>query len=124
MARIRSIMKPHKEGKNVTLSEARSVFRQLNSNVPQTRPFVDDQLFKQVQTMNERREKKVIKTRSRLSRVIPEMVGHTIAVRNGREFVAIDISENMVGRQLGELAGKSRPQRFRSTAAKSTSKAR
>jgi small subunit ribosomal protein S19 len=122
MARIRSIMKPHKEGKNVTLSEARSVFRQLNSNSPG--PFVEDQLFKQVQSMNEKREKKVIKTRSRLSTVIPEMVGHTIAVRNGREFVAIDISENMVGRQLGELAGKSRPQRLSSTAAKSTSKAR
>jgi small subunit ribosomal protein S19 len=122
MARIRSIMKPHIEGTNVTYSEARSVFRQLKSNSPG--PFVEDRLFKQVQSMNEKREKTVIKTRSRLSIVIPEMVGHTIAVRNGREFIAIDISENMVGRQLGELAGKSRPQRFTSTAAKSTSKAR
>jgi small subunit ribosomal protein S19 len=121
MARIRTILKPYVEGKNVTLSEARSVFRQLNSNVQG--PFVEDQLLKQVQAMNEKREKKVIKTRSRLSTVIPEMVGHTIAIYNGREFVPVGISEKMVGRQLGELARKPRPQRFGSTAAKSTSKA-
>lgn len=122
MARIRTILKPHVEGTNVTYSEARSVFRQLNSNVQG--PFVEDQLFKQVQTMNAKREKKVIKTRSRLSTVIPEMIGHTIAIYNGREFVAVGISENMVGRQLGELASKARPRRSGSTAANSTSKAR
>ncbi len=122
MARIRTILKPHVEGTNVTLSEARSVFRQLNSNVQG--PFVEDQLLKQVQTMNEKREKKVIKTRSRLSTVIPEMVGHTIAIYNGRQFVAVQISEKMLGRKLGDLASRPEPQRPGSTAAKSTSKAR
>jgi small subunit ribosomal protein S19 len=124
MARIRSILKPHVEGTNVTLSEARTVFRQLNLKTPPTGPFVDDQLLKQVQAMNERPEKKVIKTRSRLSRVIPEMVGHTIAIYNGRQFVPVHISEKMLGQKLGELASRSEPRRLGSTAAKSTSKAR
>ena len=122
MARIRTILKPHVEGTNVTYSEARSVFRQLNSNAQG--PFVEDQLFKQVQAMNAKREKKVIKTRSRLSTVIPEMVGHTIAIYNGSEFVAVGISENMLGRKLGDLAPKPRLRRFGTTAAKSASKAR
>ena len=124
MARIRTILKPHVEGTNVTLSEARSVFRQLNLNKPPTGPFVEDQLFTQVQAMNEKREKKVIKTRSRLSRVIPEMVGHTIAIYNGRQFVPVHISEKMLGRKLGELASRPEPQHPGSTAAKSTSKTR
>jgi small subunit ribosomal protein S19 len=124
MARIRTILKPHVEGTNVTLSEARSVFRQLNLKTPPTGPFVEDQLFKQVQAMNEKHEKKVIKTRSRLSRVIPEMVGHTIAIYNGRQFVPVHISEKMLGQKLGELASRPEPQRLGSTAAKSTSKAR
>jgi small subunit ribosomal protein S19 len=67
-------------------------------------PFVDDHLAKKVETMNREREKKVIKTWSRRSTVIPEMVGHTIAVHNGRKFVPVYISENMVGHKLGEFA--------------------
>jgi small subunit ribosomal protein S19 len=67
-------------------------------------PFVDDHLAKKVETMNREREKKVIKTWSRRSTIIPEMVGHTIAVHNGRKFVPVYISENMVGHKLGEFA--------------------
>jgi small subunit ribosomal protein S19 len=67
-------------------------------------PFVDDHLQKKVDTMNREREKKVIKTWSRRSTIIPEMVGHTIAVHNGRKFVPVYISENMVGHKLGEFA--------------------
>ena len=67
-------------------------------------PFIDDHLTKKVETMNRERDKKVIKTWSRRSTVIPEMVGHTIAVHNGRKFVPVYISENMVGHKLGEFA--------------------
>jgi ribosomal protein S19, bacterial/organelle len=67
-------------------------------------PFIDAHLEKKVAEMNRGREKKVIKTWSRRSTVIPEMVGHTIAVHNGRKFVPIYISENMVGHKLGEFA--------------------
>jgi small subunit ribosomal protein S19 len=67
-------------------------------------PFIDDHLAKKVETMNREREKKVIKTWSRRSTIIPEMVGHTIAVHNGRKFVPVYISENMVGHKLGEFA--------------------
>src|SRR5205814_8812700 len=67
-------------------------------------PFIDDHLMKKVDAMNREREKKVIKTWSRRSTIIPEMVGHTIAVHNGRKFVPVYISENMVGHKLGEFA--------------------
>jgi small subunit ribosomal protein S19 len=67
-------------------------------------PFVDDHLAKKVETMNREREKKVIKTWSRRSTITPDMVGHTIAVHNGRKFVPVYISENMVGHKLGEFA--------------------
>lgn len=67
-------------------------------------PFIDDHLTKKVDEMNRQREKKVIKTWSRRSTVIPDMVGHTIAVHNGRKFVPIYIAENMVGHKLGEFA--------------------
>jgi small subunit ribosomal protein S19 len=67
-------------------------------------PFVDDHLAKKVEAMNREREKKVIKTWSRRSTIIPDMVGHTIAVHNGRKFVPVYISENMVGHKLGEFA--------------------
>ncbi|MFN2443882.1 MAG: 30S ribosomal protein S19 [Thermoanaerobaculia bacterium] len=67
-------------------------------------PFVDDHLTKKVAEMNRQRDKKVIKTWSRRSTVIPDMVGHTIAVHNGRKFVPIYIAENMVGHKLGEFA--------------------
>ncbi len=66
--------------------------------------FVDDHLNKKVETMNREREKKVIKTWSRRSTVVPEMVGHTLAVHNGKKFIPVYITENMVGHRLGEFA--------------------
>jgi small subunit ribosomal protein S19 len=67
-------------------------------------PWVDDHLRTKVETMNRERDKKVVKTWSRRSTVTPEMVGHTIAVHNGRKFMPVYISENMVGHKLGEFA--------------------
>ena len=67
-------------------------------------PFIDGHLQKKVDTMNRERDKKVIKTWSRRSTIIPEMVGHTLAVHNGRKFVPVYISENMVGHKLGEFS--------------------
>jgi small subunit ribosomal protein S19 len=67
-------------------------------------PFIDGHLEKKVDEMNRQREKKVIKTWSRRSTIYPEMVGHTVAVHNGRKFVPVYISENMVGHRLGEFA--------------------
>ncbi len=67
-------------------------------------PFVDDHLVKKVAALNATREKKVIKTWSRRSTVIPDMVGHTIAVHNGRKFIPVYVAENMVGHKLGEFA--------------------
>jgi small subunit ribosomal protein S19 len=66
--------------------------------------FVDEHLMKKVEAMNRERDKKVIKTWSRRSTVTPDMVGHTLAVHNGRKFVPVYISENMVGHKLGEFA--------------------
>ena len=67
-------------------------------------PFIDEHLQKKVDAMNRERDKKVIKSWSRRSTIIPEMVGHTIAIHNGRKFVPVYISENMVGHKLGEFA--------------------
>jgi small subunit ribosomal protein S19 len=67
-------------------------------------PFVDDHLMIKVVEMNKRQEKRVIKTWSRRSTVTPEMVGHTIAVHDGRKHVPIYITESMVGHKLGEFA--------------------
>ncbi len=67
-------------------------------------PFIDDHLLKKVQQMNKNKKKQVIKTWSRRSMVIPEMVGHTIAVHDGRKHVPIFITEDMVGHKLGEFA--------------------
>jgi len=67
-------------------------------------PFVDDHLTKKVETMNRERDKKVIKTWSRRSTITPEMVGHTLAVHNGKKFMPVYVSENMVGHKLGEFA--------------------
>ena len=66
--------------------------------------FVDDHLMKKVAALNATREKKVVKTWSRRSTVVPDMVGHTIAVHNGRKFIPVYIAENMVGHKLGEFA--------------------
>jgi len=67
-------------------------------------PFVDDHLLKKVDAQNEKNTKQVIKTWSRRSTIIPEMVGHTIAVHNGKKFIPVYITENMVGHKLGEFS--------------------
>jgi small subunit ribosomal protein S19 len=67
-------------------------------------PFVDDPLMEKVRGLNARNEKKVLKTWSRRSTIIPDMVGHTIAVHNGRKFIPVYITEQMVGHKLGEFS--------------------
>ena len=67
-------------------------------------PFIDDHLLKKVDRANDTKDRSVIKTWSRRSTVIPEMVGLTIAVHNGRKFIPIYVTENMVGHKLGEFA--------------------
>ncbi len=67
-------------------------------------PFVDEHLLEKIRRMNERGERKVIRTWSRRSTITPEMVGHTIAVHDGRKHVPVYITEAMVGHKLGEFA--------------------
>ena len=67
-------------------------------------PFVDTPLLEKVEVMNRGSDKKVIKTWSRRSTVVPEMVGHTLAVHNGKKFIPVYITENMVGHKLGEFS--------------------
>ena len=67
-------------------------------------PFIDNHLQVKVEGMNARNEKKVLRTWSRRSTIIPEMVGHTIAVHNGKKFIPVYITENMVGHKLGEFS--------------------
>jgi small subunit ribosomal protein S19 len=67
-------------------------------------PFVDEHLLEKVEDLNESNERRVIRTWSRRSTIIPEMVGHTIAVHDGRKHVPVYISESMVGHKLGEFA--------------------
>src|SRR5258705_12420053 len=67
-------------------------------------PFVDTHLLEKIEVMNRGTEKKVIKTWSRRSTVLPEMVGHTMAVHNGKKFIPVYVTENMVGHKLGEFS--------------------
>lgn len=67
-------------------------------------PFIEPKLLKKIEGMNQRGEKKVIRTWSRASVIFPQMVGHTIAVHDGRRHVPIYVTENMVGHRLGEFA--------------------
>jgi len=67
-------------------------------------PFVDTPLLEKIEVMNRGSERKVIKTWSRRSTVIPEMVGHTLAVHNGKKFIPVYVTENMVGHKVGEFA--------------------
>ena len=67
-------------------------------------PFIDDHLMKKVIAANESGSRKVIKTRSRSSDITPDMVGLTFAVHNGRKFIPVFVSENMVGHKLGEFS--------------------
>ncbi|MCK6556976.1 30S ribosomal protein S19 [Candidatus Binatia bacterium] len=67
-------------------------------------PFVDGHLAARVDAMNAARDKRVIKTWSRRSTITPDMIGHTFAVHNGRKFIPVYVSENMVGHKLGEFS--------------------
>ncbi len=67
-------------------------------------PFIDEKLLKKISEMEKGKKKKVIKTWSRRSVIAPEFVGHTIAIHNGKQFIPVFISENMVGHKLGEFA--------------------
>ena len=67
-------------------------------------PFSDEHLTKKVDELNAKNEKKVVRTWSRRSMILPEFVGHTIAVHNGKKFIPVYITENMVGHKLGEFS--------------------
>ena len=67
-------------------------------------PFVNEKLLARIQIMNENNEKKVLKTWSRASTIFPDMVGHTIGVHDGRKFVPVYVTEDMVGHKLGEIS--------------------
>jgi small subunit ribosomal protein S19 len=67
-------------------------------------PFVDERLMKRIEDMNTANEKRIVRTWSRASTIFPEMVGHTIAVHDGRKHVPVFVSEAMVGHKLGEFA--------------------
>ena len=67
-------------------------------------PFVQEALLKKVSLLNDKNEKKVVKTWSRASTILPEFVGHTFAVHNGNKFVPVYVTENMVGHKLGEFS--------------------
>ena len=67
-------------------------------------PFVDGHLREKVEGLNTRNEKKVVKTWSRRSTIVPDFIGHTIAVHNGKKFIPVYVTENMVGHKLGEFS--------------------
>ena len=82
-------------------------------------PYVDSKLMKKIQKMNENNERNVVKTWSRRSTIIPEFIGHTLAVHNGRKFIPVYVTENMVGHKLGEFSAT---RTFRSHAGRDKSK--
>jgi small subunit ribosomal protein S19 len=83
-------------------------------------PFTDTHLLKKVETLSNQTQKTVVKTWSRRSTIVPEFVGHTLAVHNGKKFIPVYVTENMVGHKLGEFS----PTRtFKGHAAKATEKA-
>ena len=86
-------------------------------------PFCDVKLLKKIESLNNSGEKTVIRTWSRASTILPQMIGHTIAVHNGRKHVPIFITENMVGHKLGEFA-PTRTYRGHTSKAKITEQAR
>jgi small subunit ribosomal protein S19 len=67
-------------------------------------PFVEDSLLKKVNVQNEKGDKKTIKTWSRRSMIIPDMIGHTFDVHNGKKFISVFVTDNMVGHRLGEFS--------------------
>ncbi len=83
-------------------------------------PFTDDHLIKKVGNLNVKTQKTVVKTWSRRSTIVPDFIGHTLAVHNGKKFIPVYVTENMVGHKLGEFS----PTRtFKGHTAKSTEKA-
>ena len=80
-------------------------------------PFIDDHLMVKITAMNVANDKKVLRTWSRRSTIHPDMVGHTIAVHNGRKFIPVYVTENMVGHKLGEFSAT---RTFKGHSAKST----
>jgi small subunit ribosomal protein S19 len=82
-------------------------------------PFTDDHLSRKVEVLNGRNQKAVVKTWSRRSTIVPDFIGHTFAVHNGKKFIPVYVTENMVGHKLGEFS----PTRtFKGHVAKSTEK--
>ena len=67
-------------------------------------PYVDSKLFKKIEEMNSTNSKKAVKTRSRRSTIFPDMIGHTLMVHNGKIFIPVYVSENMIGHKLGEFS--------------------
>lgn len=67
-------------------------------------PYIESSLEKKIEAMNSRNEKKIIKTWSRRSTIAPDFIGHTLAVHNGKKFIPVYITENMVGHKLGEFS--------------------
>ena len=67
-------------------------------------PFIDDSLVKKIEEMNRQGDRKIIKTWSRRSTITPDFVGHTLGVHNGRKFIPVFVTENMVGHKLGEFS--------------------
>jgi len=67
-------------------------------------PFIDSSLIGKIEEMNKTGQKRVLKTWSRRSTIVPEMLGHTVAVHNGKQFIPVYVQENMVGHKLGEFA--------------------
>ena len=67
-------------------------------------PFIDDSLLNKIEEMNRRQDRKIVKTWSRRSTISPDFVGHTLAVHNGKKFIPVFITENMVGHKLGEFS--------------------
>jgi small subunit ribosomal protein S19 len=85
-------------------------------------PFTDVHLMKKVETLNTQNQKTVVKTWSRRSTIVPEFVGHTLAVHNGKKFIPVYITENMVGHKLGEFS-PTRTFKGHAAGAKTTEKA-
>ena len=87
-------------------------------------PFIDTHLMVKIDTMNQANDKKLVRTWSRRSTIHPDMVGHTIGVHNGRKFIPVYVTENMVGHKLGEFAATRTFKGHSAKAAETTSKPR
>ena len=88
----------------MTPESEEEIARDRNGTSVKKGPFTDDHLKERVDALNAANEKKVIRTWSRRSTILPEFVGHTIAVHNGKKFIPVYMTENMVGHKLGEFS--------------------